>query len=190
MQHLSAATTNLPVTWISDVGQHQMWAAQHLRIQSPGTWLTSGGLGTMGFGLPAALGAQLSRPQQRAVLIAGDGGFKMTAMELYTAAVEKVPVICVILDNSALGMVRQWQQLFFNQRYSATTLPPFDFISLARSCGVDGSVANTPAEFAAGFQQALASDMPFVLVAKISPDCMVDPMVQPGQAVNHFVEMP
>ena len=139
---------------------------------------------------PAALGAQLSRPEQRAVLIAGDGGFKMTAMELYTAAVEKIPVICVILDNSALGMVRQWQQLFFNQRYSATTLPSFDFISLARSCGVDGAVANTPAEFAAGFQQALASDMPFVLVAKISPDCMVDPMVQPGQAVNRFVEMP
>ena len=87
-------------------------------------------------------------------------------------------------------MVRQWQQLFFNQRYSATTLPSFDFISLAKSCGVDGVVANTPAEFAAGFQQALASDTPFVLVAKISPDYMVDPMVQPGQAVNRFVEMP
>ena len=189
MQHLSTAVATLPVTWISDVGQHQMWAAQHLSIESPGTWLTSGGLGTMGFGLPAALGAQLSRPEQRAILIAGDGGFKMTAMELYTAAVEKIPVICVILDNSALGMVRQWQQLFFNQRYSATTLPPFDFISLAKSCGVDGIVANTPAEFAAGFQQALASDSPFVLVAKISPDCLVAPMVQPGQAVNRFVDM-
>ncbi len=190
MQHLSTVASALPVTWISDVGQHQMWAAQHLRVEVPGTWLTSGGLGTMGFGLPAALGAQLSRPEQRAILIAGDGGFKMTAMELYTAAVEKIPVICVILDNSALGMVRQWQQLFFNQRYSATTLPSFDFISLARSCGVDGAVANTPAEFSAGFQQALASDAPFVLVAKISPDYMVDPMVQPGQAVNRFVEMP
>ena len=190
MQHLSTAVAELPVTWVSDVGQHQMWAAQHLRIESPATWLTSGGLGTMGFGLPAALGAQLSRPEQRAILIAGDGGFKMTAMELYTAAVEKIPVICVILDNSALGMVRQWQQLFFNQRYSATTLPSFDFISLAKSCGVDGVVANTPAEFAAGFQQAFAGDSPFVLVAKISPDCLVDPMVQPGQAVNRFVEMP
>ena len=190
MQHLSVATTKLPVTWVSDVGQHQMWAAQYLRINSPGTWLTSGGLGTMGFGLPAALGAQLSCPEQRAILIAGDGGFKMTAMELYTAAVEKIPVICVILDNSSLGMVRQWQRLFFNQRYSATTLPSFDFISLARSCGVDGVVANTPAEFSAGFQQALNSNSPFVLVAKISPDCLVDPMVQPGQAVNHFVEMP
>jgi acetolactate synthase-1/2/3 large subunit len=189
MQHLSTAVAALPVTWISDVGQHQMWAAQHLSVESPGTWLTSGGLGTMGFGLPAALGAQLSRPEQRAILIAGDGGFKMTAMELYTAAVEKVPVICVILDNSALGMVRQWQQLFFNKRYSATTLPAFDFIRLANSCGVDGIVANTPAEFSAGFQQALASDSPFILVAKISPDCLVDPMVQPGQAVNRFVEM-
>ncbi len=190
MQHLSTATAALPVTWISDVGQHQMWAAQHLRIEAPRTWLTSGGLGTMGFGLPAALGAQLSRPKQRAILIAGDGGFKMTAIELFTAAVEKIPVICVILDNSALGMVRQWQKLFFNQRYSATTLPSFDFISLAKSCGVDGFVATTPAELTVGFQQALASDTPFVLVAKISADCMVDPMVQPGQSVNRFVEMP
>jgi acetolactate synthase-1/2/3 large subunit len=190
MQHLSVATANLPVTWISDVGQHQMWAAQYLRIKSPGTWLTSGGLGTMGFGLPAALGAQVSCPNQRAILVAGDGGFKMTAMELYTAATEKIPAICVVLDNSSLGMVRQWQHLFFNQRYSATTLPPFDFIGLARSCGVDGVIANTPAEFAAGFKQALSSDAPFILVAKISADFMVAPMVQPGQAVNRFVEMP
>lgn len=190
MHHLSEAAAIQPVTWISDVGQHQMWAAQHLRIQQPRTWLTSGGLGTMGFGLPAALGAQLSRPDHRAVLIAGDGGFKMTAMELYTAATEKIPVICVILDNSVLGMVRQWQHLFFNQRYSATTLPTFDFVSFAHSCGVAGRLAETRAEFAAGFQQALALNRPFVLVAKISADCMVDPMVQPGQPVNRFVEIP
>ena len=143
----------------------------------------------MGFGLPAALGAQLSMPGHRAVLIAGDGGFKMTAMELYTAATENIPVICVILDNSALGMVRQWQHLFFGQRYSSTSLPSFDFISLARSCGVAACSAQTRAEFVAGFDQALASERPFVLVAKISPDCMVDPMVQPGQPINRFVDM-
>ena len=188
MRQMSEAATQ-PVTWISDVGQHQMWAAQHLKIRQPRTWLTSGGLGTMGFGLPAALGAQLSMPGHRAVLIAGDGGFKMTAMELYTAATENIPVICVILDNSALGMVRQWQHLFFGQRYSSTSLPSFDFISLARSCGVAACSAQTRAEFVAGFDQALASERPFVLVAKISPDCMVDPMVQPGQPINRFVDM-
>ena len=189
MQHLSAATATTPTTWISDVGQHQMWAAQHLKIRQPGTWLTSGGLGTMGFGFPAAMGAQLSAPDRRAILVAGDGGFKMTAMELSTAALENIPVIAVILNNCSLGMVRQWQRLFFNRRYSATTLPDFDFITLARSCGVDGAVANTPEEFSTAFQQALSQDKPFVLVANISPDELVDPMVQPGQPIDQFVKM-
>jgi acetolactate synthase-1/2/3 large subunit len=189
MQHLSTATSGNSVTWVSDVGQHQMWAAQHLRIERPGSWLTSGGLGAMGFGLPAGLGAQLSCPDSRTIVIAGDGGFKMTAMELHTAAIEKIPVICVILNNCALGMVRQWQHLFFNRRYSATNLPSFDFVSLSRSCGVPGSIANYPAEFSAAFAQALTRNGPSVLVANISPDCMVDPMVQPGQPVDKFVAM-
>lgn len=189
MQHLSAATSGKATTWVSDVGQHQMWAAQYLRIERPGSWLTSGGLGTMGFGLPAGLGAQLSCPAARTIVIAGDGGFKMTAMELYTAAVENIPVICVILNNNALGMVRQWQHLFFDRRYSATILPDFDFASMARACGVPGTVANTTAEFAAAFATAQASRGPSVLVANISPDFMVDPMVQPGQPINNFVSM-
>ncbi|MBP2665581.1 MAG: ilvG [Firmicutes bacterium] len=189
MHHLSEATVKQPVVWITDVGQHQMWAAQHLQLRRPGTWLTSGGLGTMGFGLPAALGAQLSTPEQRAILIAGDGGFKMTGTELFTAACENIPAICIILNNGALGMVRQWQHLFFGQRYSATTLPEFDFVGLARSCGVAGASANTPAEFAAAFQQALQCKRPCVIVANISPDCMVDPMVEPGQRVDRFVIM-
>jgi len=189
MKYLSSATTGQSVTWISDVGQHQMWAAQHLRIERPGSWLTSGGLGTMGFGLPAGLGAQLSCPDARAIVIAGDGGFKMTAMELFTAAVENIPVICVILNNCALGMVRQWQHLFFNRRYSATNIPAFDFVNLAHSCGVPGSVANTTDEFSAAFVQALTIKGPSVLIANISPNFMVEPMVQPGQPINNFVSM-
>jgi acetolactate synthase I/II/III large subunit len=187
MRHMSEATSGHSVAWVTDVGQHQMWAAQHLRIQHPGSWITSGGLGTMGFGLPAAIGAQLACPEQRTILIAGDGGFKMTGMELCTAAIENVPVISVILNNGALGMVRQWQNLFFNRRYSSTTLPVFDFIGLAQVCGVTGIVTNTVEEFSSAFQQALQQVGPCVIVANISPDCMVNPMVQPGQPINQFV---
>ena len=188
MRHMSEVTANQPIAWVTDVGQHQMWAAQHLQIQRPANWLTSGGLGTMGFGLPAALGAQISCPEQRTILIAGDGGFKMTGLELYTAAIENIPVICIILNNCALGMVRQWQQLFFNRRYSATSLPDFDFVSLARTCGVTGTATHTAAEFSAAFRQALQQKVPCVIVANISADCMVDPMVQPGSPVNQFVD--
>lgn len=188
MRHMSEATSRHSVAWVTDVGQHQMWAAQHLRIQHPGSWITSGGLGAMGFGLPAAIGAQLACPEQRTILIAGDGGFKMTGMELCTAAIENVPVISVILNNGALGMVRQWQHLFFNRRYSSTTLPVFDFVGLARACGVAGVVTNTTEEFSTAFQQALQQAGPCVIVANISSDCMVDPMVQPGQPVDRFVD--
>lgn len=188
MSHMSEVTANQSIVWVTDVGQHQMWAAQHLQIQRPGNWLTSGGLGTMGFGLPAAIGAQLSCPEQRTILIAGDGGFKMTGLELYTAAIENIPVICIILNNCALGMVRQWQQLFFHRRYSATSLPDFDFVSLARTCGVTGAATHTSAEFSAAFRHALQQKSPSVIVANISADCMVDPMVQPGQPVNQFVD--
>jgi acetolactate synthase-1/2/3 large subunit len=188
MRHMSEATSRHSIAWVTDVGQHQMWAAQHLRIQHPGSWITSGGLGTMGFGLPAAIGAQLACPEQRTILIAGDGGFKMTGMELCTAAIENVPVISVILNNGALGMVRQWQHLFFNRRYSSTTLPEFDFVGLASACGVAGVVTNMSEEFSTAFQQALQKAGPCVIVANISSDCMVDPMVQPGQPVDRFVE--
>ena len=187
MRHMSAAVGKLPVCWVTDVGQHQMWAAQHLTITNPRTWITSGGLGTMGFGLPAALGVNLAQPEQRVVLIAGDGGFKMTGLELYTAALERIRVTCVIVNNQSLGMVRQWQQLFFGRRYSATILPAFDFAAFAGSCNVPAVVTDTPQAFADAFATSLHAAGPFVIVANISPDCLVEPMVCPGKNVDQFI---
>ena len=189
MQHMSEASSGTPATWVTDVGQHQMWAAQHLKIKDGSrSFITSGGLGTMGFGVPAALGAQMGCPERRVVLIAGDGGFKMTGMELYTIVNQKLPVICVIINNQSLGMVRQWQRLFFDERYSSTTLPYFDFVGFARSCGAQALRASSAEEFTAAFAQALAQQGPIVIVADIHPDHMVTPMSAPGQPINKFVE--
>ena len=187
MRHMSEATSAHPVVWVTDVGQHQMWAAQHLELHHPRSWITSGGMGTMGFGLPAAMGAQLACPDSRVIAICGDGGFKMTGMELYTIVTGKIPVICIIIDNHALGMVRQLQTVHCESRYNAVNLPAFDFVGFARICGVRGFKADTPGEFAAAFVRALNHQGPTVIVANISPHQMVDPMVQPGRTVDQFV---
>ncbi|MDD4601144.1 MAG: biosynthetic-type acetolactate synthase large subunit [Negativicutes bacterium] len=178
------------VIWVTDVGQHQMWAAQHLNLNGPRSWLTSGGLGTMGFGVPAALGAQAANPTKRVVLIAGDGGFKMTGMELYTMAHQNLPVITVIVNNNSLGMVRQWQQLFFNQRYFHTLLPTnFDFAAFAASCGIAAVAASTADEFTAAFAWALSLNAPAVIIANIATDLLVEPMVRPGDPIDQFVKL-
>ncbi len=187
MEYMSETTNNNPVLWVTDVGQHQMWAAQHLQLFSSRSWITSGGMGTMGFGLPAAMGAQLACPEKRAIVICGDGGFKMTGMELYTIVNNKVPVICVILDNHSLGMVRQLQYVFCSERYTTVDLPPFDFAGFARICGVPSFNAKSRSEFASVFSQALADAGPTVIVAEIAADIMVDPMVQPGRSIDQFV---
>jgi acetolactate synthase-1/2/3 large subunit len=188
MQHMSQATATNPVIWTTDVGQHQMWAAQHLSVNQPRSWITSGGMGTMGFGLPAAMGAQLACPGTQVVAICGDGGFKMTGMELYTIASNNIPLICVIIDNHMLGMVRQLQHVFCEERYMSVSLPPFDFVGFARICGVRSQSANTPAEFAAAFARALTHPGPSVIVVDIAANLMVDPMVQPGRSIDQFVD--
>ena len=188
MHHMSEATAKLPVAWVTDVGQNQMWAAQHLQIDGGRNWITSGGLGTMGFGLPAAMGAQVGCPDKKVVLIAGDGAFKMTGMELHTVVNQQLPLTCVLLNNHSLGMVRQWQQLFFDKRYSSTLLPEFDFAGFVRACGAVALPASTKEQFTTAFSQALASPVPTVIIVDIDTDLIVKPMVYPGQSIDRFID--
>lgn len=174
--------------YVTDVGQNQMWAAQHLVVDKPRHHLTSGGCGTMGFGLPAALGAAFAVKDAPVVHICGDGGFKMTGMELYTACRENKKLISIVINNTCLGMVRQWQQVFYDQRYSSTILSEFDFINFARSCGADGMQATTCEEFQEALAKAQASDKPFLIEAVIRQKEIVQPMVAPGAVLDDFVE--
>ncbi|HIU64971.1 MAG TPA: biosynthetic-type acetolactate synthase large subunit [Candidatus Avacidaminococcus intestinavium] len=173
--------------YVTDVGQNQMWAAQHLCIEKPRGHLTSGGCGTMGFGLPAALGAKLARREAQVIHIAGDGGFKMTGMELYTAVNEKLPILSIVLNNACLGMVRQWQEIFYEQRYSSTLLLPFDFVAFAHSCGAQGMKVTTCAEFKKALAQFDERNGPFVIEVVIEQSDLVIPMVAPGAIINDFV---
>ena len=174
--------------FVTDVGQNQMWAAQHLLIDKPRHHLTSGGCGTMGYGLPAALGAKLAKKEAQVVHIAGDGGFKMTGMELYTAVNEGLPLVSIVINNCCLGMVRQWQEIFYDKRYSSTILTPFDFVAFARSCGADGVTAKTCQEFKAALAQAKEANKPFVIEAVIDQCDLVIPMVAPGAVIHDFVD--
>ena len=187
MNFLSAQTQDQRTVFVTDVGQHQMWAAQHLTLRQPRTWLTSGGFGTMGFGMPAALGAQTACPEARVIHICGDGSFRMTGMELHTIASTQAPVISIVLDNGSLGMVRQWQELFFGGRCSSSILKEFDYVGMANALGVEGAVAQNRAEFTASFQRAWQERKPFVLVAKVESQ-QVRPMLKPGGQLNEFIE--
>lgn len=173
----------------TDVGQHQMWAAQHLKIQFARQWLTSGGLGTMGFGLPAAMGAQLARPQSRVISMSGDGGFKMTGSELFTIASNNIPVIAIVFNNSGLGMIRQLQTVFFEKRFTACEMPGYvDFVKYAAAFGIDGEHADTPEELAAAVARAWEVQRPYLIEVTINPENMVQPMVAPGLEINNFVK--
>ena len=174
--------------YVTDVGQNQMWAAQYLKIDKPRHHLTSGGCGTMGFGLPGALGASFANKESQVISISGDGGFKMTGMELYTAAREGRKLISIVVNNSCLGMVRQWQHLFYDRRYSSTILTEFDFIGFAKSCGADGMRVTTCEEFTEALKKAQASEKPFVIEALVEQGDMVDPMVAAGAKINDFVD--
>ncbi|WP_299447467.1 biosynthetic-type acetolactate synthase large subunit [uncultured Phascolarctobacterium sp.] len=187
MKHLSAAMDKDTV-FVTDVGQNQMWAAQHLIVDKPRHHLTSGGCGTMGFGLPAALGTAFA-VNSPVVHICGDGGFKMTGMELYTACREHKKIISIVINNSCLGMVRQWQHIFYNARYSSTILSEFDFIGFARSCGADGVRAATCEEFAQALEMAKKTDKPFLIEAFIQQGDIVEPMVAPGAVLDDFVKV-
>ena len=170
---------------VTEVGQHQMWAAQYFKYSKPRTLLTSGGLGTMGYGLGAAIGAQTANPDKQVINIAGDGCFRMNMNELATASRQKLPLIEVIVNNHVLGMVRQWQTLFYNQHYSATVLDDgVDYVKIAEAMGAAARRVTTQEEFNAAFQEALESKTPFVIDAIVDSDDKVWPMVAPGAPIN------
>ncbi|WP_323943968.1 acetolactate synthase 2 catalytic subunit [Aeromonas caviae] len=172
-----------------DVGQHQMWVAQHMRFTSPRNHLSSAGLGTMGFGLPAAIGAKMSRPEDEVVLVSGDGSFMMNVQELGTIRRARLKVKMVLLDNQRLGMVRQWQELFFDGRYSETNLSDNpDFVALAAAFGIPGETITCKEEIAPALDRLLASESAYLLHVAISEEENVWPLVPPGVANHKMME--
>lgn len=170
---------------VTEVGQHQMWAAQFYSFQKPRTLLTSGGLGTMGYGFGAAMGAKAGMPEKRVINIAGDGCFRMNINELASAARNRIPVIQVVLNNHVLGMVRQWQTLFYGERYSNTTLQDgVDFVKVAEGMGAQGMTVTSREELDEAIRRAFAAEGPFVIDCRIDSDEKVWPMVAPGAPIQ------
>ena len=175
---------------VTDVGQHQMFATQHFTIESPRSFITSGGLGTMGFGLPAAIGASVACPDRDVVLFAGDGGFQMTIQELGLLQKLQCNVKIFVMDNAALGMVRQWQELFFNERYSETTMDNNpDFVKICEAYGIDAVRVHDSASFEEAVKQAASVKGPFVVHCIIEGNENVYPMIPPGKQ-NHEMVYP
>ncbi|MCD6470883.1 biosynthetic-type acetolactate synthase large subunit [Candidatus Bathyarchaeota archaeon] len=172
----------------TEVGQNQMWAALYLKAYKPRTFISSGGLGTMGFGFPAAIGAKVACPDVPVVDIAGDGSFLMTEQDLASSVAGKIPVIVVILNNSVLGMVAQWQRLFYKRRYSSVHLRGTpDFVKLAEAFGAQGFRVQSIKEFEKAFKEAINSDVTTVIDVPISPEENVLPMVPPGSSIKDII---
>ncbi len=175
-------------TVCTDVGQHQMWAAQLIGFEEPRLWISSGGLGSMGFGLPSAIGAQMACPDRLVFAIVGDGGFQMSIPELATIAANKLPIKIVIMNNGHLGMVRQWQTMFFNNRLSGVQLEGFpDIAKLAEAYGFSGCTIERPSELGPALDRAVSEPGPFLLNVKVAQFECVYPMVPAGNAINEMV---
>ncbi len=173
----------------TEVGQNQMWAALHFKAYKPRTFISSGGLGTMGFGFPASLGAKVACPNKVVVDIAGDGSFIMTEQDLATSVLEDIPVIVIVLNNSVLGMVAQWQRLFYNRRYSAVNLGSVpDFVKLAEAFGAQGSRVGSLKEFTKAVREAIRSEATTVIDVPISPEENVFPMIPAGAGLKGMIE--
>jgi acetolactate synthase-1/2/3 large subunit len=175
---------------VTEVGQHQMWAAQFSKFKDPRTFLTSGGLGTMGYGFPAAIGAKVGRPDKTVINIAGDGSFQMNSQELATAVQNDIPVVSVILNNGYLGMVRQWQELFYDRRYSHTFIKgSVDFVKLAEAYGALGIRVDRPYEVRPAIEEAVNSGRPAVVEVIVECEANVYPMVPAGAAINEILDI-
>ncbi|NCH54344.1 acetolactate synthase 2 catalytic subunit [Cronobacter muytjensii] len=173
----------------TDVGQHQMWTAQHMSFSRPENFITSSGLGTMGFGLPAAVGAQVARPDDTVICVTGDGSFMMNIQELGTVKRKQLPLKIVLLDNQRLGMVRQWQQLFFSERYSETNLSDNpDFLTLASAFGINGQRITRKDQVEAALEAMLGSEGPYLLHVSIDEAENVWPLVPPGASNSQMLE--
>jgi acetolactate synthase-1/2/3 large subunit len=184
------AATGGDATIVSGVGQHQMWGSQFFRFSRPRQWINSGGLGTMGFAVPAALGAKVGRPDERVVAIDGDGCFQMTSQELATSTTERIPIVVAILNNGHLGMVRQWQELFYDERYSGVRLTQDvpDYVRLAEAYGAIGLRAETPADVDAVLDKALSvTDRSVVIDFRCDQGEMVFPMVPAGGSNDDII---
>ena len=174
----------------TDVGQHQMWEAQYFRHEKPRTLITSGGLGTMGFALPAAIGAKFACPEKEVWVIAGDGGFQMTASELATIVQEKIKINIAVINNGYLGMVRQWQEFFYESNYEATPLVSPDFVKLADAHGIPGRTVRTRAEVESAVEAARSSKGAFLLNFMVEKEDSVYPMIPAGSALHEMIRRP
>jgi len=183
-------TTGGNVLVTTDVGQHQMWAAQYFKQDHPHMWITSGGLGTMGFGLPSAIGAKIARPDQEVWTIVGDGGFQMTQAELSTAAQENVKVNVAIINNGFLGMVRQWQEFFYERRYAATPMRSPDFVKIAEAHGLTGLRVTTREEVIPAIQRAGQTEGTVVIDFRVEQEDSVYPMVPTGADLHNMIRRP
>jgi acetolactate synthase-1/2/3 large subunit len=171
---------------VTDVGQNQMVAARYYKFKHPNSLVTSGGMGTMGFGLPAGMGAKIGRPDKQVITFVGDGGFQMTIQELGTIMQYKVPVKIIVLNNNYLGMVRQWQDMFFDKRYASTELVNPDFIMIARAYGIPGTKVSQREDLISSLEEMLAAEGPFILDITIEKEGNVFPMVEPGASVSEI----
>lgn len=182
MRQLWHATNQGDCTVVTDVGQHQMWEAQYFYHTKPRSLLTSGGLGTMGYALPAAIGAQMGKPQEEMWVVAGDGGFQMTMTELSTVMQERLPIKIAVINNGYLGMVRQWQDVFYNKRYVGTPLYNPDFVKIAEAYGIPGRAVTRKEDVFDAIREAQATDGPFLLDFHVEEFTNVYPMVAPGKS--------
>ena len=174
---------------MTDVGQHQMWEAQYYKHEEPRTLITSGGLGTMGFALPAAIGAKIACPDREVWVIVGDGGFQMTAAELATIAQENLDINIAIINNGFLGMVRQWQEFFYDRNYACSPILSPDFVKLAEAHGIPGATVRTRGEVLPAVETARKSG-PFLMNFLVEKEDAVYPMIAPGSALDDMIRRP